>query len=91
MGVFYGMNDFEIREFDIQKFEYVIIVLFDKEYFLKGIYELSWESFIKYKCWYKRMRVWNLIIIKVFFFDSEIIFEKELKFLNQGVINKWLK
>ncbi|MCM3414581.1 hypothetical protein ACT3UT_14075 [Bacillus spizizenii ATCC 6633 = JCM 2499] len=81
-GVFYGMNDPEIREPDIQKFEYVIIVLFDKEYSLKGIYELSWESFIKHKRWHKRMRAWNLTITKALLSDSEIIFEKESKLLN---------
>ncbi|PKJ60851.1 hypothetical protein CW370_04410 [Bacillus sp. SN32] len=78
-GVFYGLNDPEVTDPDVQKFEYVIIVLFDKEYALKGIYELSWDSFIKHKRWHKRMRAWNLSITKSLIADSKVIHEKFVK------------
>jgi len=30
-------------------FEYLIVVMFDKDYQLKSIYELSWDIFLKYR------------------------------------------
>ncbi len=75
-GVFYGFNDPEREELDKQKFEYVILVSFNKDFTLNAIYELEWEGFIKYKRWHKRMRAWNLSITKDLINSSRIIYQK---------------
>lgn len=75
-GVFYGLNDPNSSTQDIQKFEYVIIVKFDKDYQLEGIYELSWDTFIKHKRWHSRMNAWNLSLTKNLISDSKIIYQK---------------
>ena len=75
-GVFYGLNDPDSSIQDIQKFEYVIIVKFDKDYQLEGIYELNWNTFIKYKRWHSRMNAWNLSLTKNLIYDSKIIYKK---------------
>lgn len=47
-----------------KKFEYVIIVLFDDNFKLKSILELSWDQFLQSKRWHKTMRGWNLSITR---------------------------
>ena len=61
-GVFYGLNDPESPENEAQKFEYVIVVLFDDNFKLKKILELPWDMFLRHKRWHKTMRGWNLSI-----------------------------
>lgn len=73
-GVFYGFQDPESQNEDLQKFEYVIIVLFNKDYTLKAIYELDWDTFIKHKRWHSRVRAWNLSINKNLVLDAKPIF-----------------
>lgn len=73
-GVFYGLEDPESEKENIQKFEYVIIVLFNKDFTLKSIYELDWKNFIKHKKWHSRMRAWNLSINKLLIQDSKPIY-----------------
>lgn len=73
-GVFYGLEDPESIEEDKQKFEYVIIVIFNKDFTLKSIYELDWKNFIKHKKWHSRMRAWNLSISKLLIQDSKPIY-----------------
>ena len=43
-------------------FEYLILVLFDKNYILKEIYELTWEQFIKLRVMKTPENKWNLPI-----------------------------
>lgn len=63
-GVFYGLEDPRSQEPDIPKFEYVIVVLFDSNFRLKRINELTWAQFLEYKRWHSRMRAWNLSITR---------------------------
>ena len=43
-------------------FEYLILVLFDKNYILKEIYELTWEQFRKLRVLKTPENKWNLPI-----------------------------
>lgn len=76
-GVFYGLHDIGTSLPERQKFEYVIIALFDVSLTLRRINELTWEDFLKYKKWNKRMRAWNLSITKELLENTKTIFSKE--------------
>jgi len=74
-GVFYGLPSNNSMEIPTQKFEFVIIVRFEKNYKIKGIYEISWEQFLKYKHWHSRMKAWNLFINREVIEASKRVFE----------------
>jgi hypothetical protein len=74
-GVFYGLPPTGSTEVVTQKFEYVIIVRFGTEYELKGIYELTWNQFLKFKRWHSRMNAWNLSLNREVIAASNKIFE----------------
>jgi len=76
-GVFYGLNHKDSSEEDVQKFEYVIIVIFDDDVSLKTILEMDWKTFIKHKRWHKTMNAWNLSISKKLINDCKIVYSKE--------------
>lgn len=61
-SAFWGLNPPNSKDIEQQKFEFVIVVMFDDSLSLKRINELTWEQFLKYKRWNSRMRVWNLPI-----------------------------
>ncbi len=61
-GTFWGMNPPDSGKKDLQKFEYVVIVVFDGDYDLSSILEISWEQFLKIKRWHSRMNAWNIPI-----------------------------
>ncbi len=73
-GVFYGLNDPDSPEVESQKFEFVIVVLFDNNFKLKKILEISWDLFIQHKRWHKTMRAWNLSITQKLVADSTSVF-----------------
>ena len=73
-SVFYGLNDIDSSELDTQKFEYVIIVLFNDEFKLQKILELPWVLFLKHKRWHKTMRGWNLSITKSLVESATVVF-----------------
>ena len=73
-GVFYHLPSPDSDEVPDRKFEYVIIVLFDGNYNLKRICELTWEQFLKHKRWHKTMRAYNLPINKTLLGESNTIF-----------------
>jgi hypothetical protein len=73
-GVFYGLPTPESNRDPEQKFEYVILVQFDKEYELKRIVELSWDQFLNFKRWHSRMQAYNLIISKSLIEKGHTIF-----------------
>ena len=75
-GVFYGLEPPNSSKPDKQVFEYVIIVKFDIDMELEGIYEINWETFIKHKHWHSRMQAWNLILSKKLIAESKIIYHK---------------
>ena len=72
-GVFYGLNEPDSGIPEIQKFEYVIVVVFNKDWTLNSIYELTWENFLKHKRWHSRMRAWNLSVNRAFLGDCNKI------------------
>jgi hypothetical protein len=45
-------------------FEYLILVIFDKDYVLREIYELTWKQFIKFRVIKTPENKWNLPITK---------------------------
>ena len=45
-----------------KKFEYLVIVLFDKDYILKEILELTWDQFKKFRRMKPPENKWNLLI-----------------------------
>ena len=61
-GVFYGLEPKGSTVADRQKFEYVILCIFDDDYLLKEIYEMDWDTFLANKRWHSRMNAWNLTI-----------------------------
>lgn len=76
-GVFYGLNEPESEEDEKVKFEYVIIVLFNKQFELQAIYEIDWKTFLKHRKWHSRMRAWNLSVNKDLINDAKKIFLKD--------------
>ena len=61
-GVFWGLEPLTSEKKDGQKFEYVVIVIFDKDYSLESIIEIDWDQFLKIKKWHSRMNAWNIPI-----------------------------
>jgi len=74
-GVFYGLNNPESKESNSQKFEFLIIVMFNNEFRLKKILEVPWEVFLKYKRWHSTMKAWNISITKNLMKDSNCLYE----------------
>lgn len=74
-GVFYGIGDQNENTLE-KKFEYVIIVVIDRNYKLKSMLELDWELFLKFRRWHKTMRAWNLSITKGLLVEAKIIFNQ---------------
>ena len=68
-GVFYG-----VQENEEKLFEYLIIVVMNKDYTLNKILELTWDNFMKHKHWHSRMKAWNLTLSKKLIKDSKIIY-----------------
>jgi len=82
-GVFYGLEPIGSKKKDTPIFEYVVICKLDKDCSLEGIYQLSWEMFLKHKKWHSRMNAWNLTLSKALKDDSTVIFE-----VNRGEDNE---
>ncbi|MFE0625224.1 hypothetical protein ACFW1J_27935 [Priestia aryabhattai] len=73
-GVFYGLNEPNSVEYDQQKFEFVIIVMFNENYKLQRVIELTWEQFLSNKRWHSRMRAWNLSITRRLLDEAKLIY-----------------
>lgn len=63
-GVFYGLEPPDSSAKDKQKFEYLIVCVFDDDYALKEIYEIDWALFLEHKKWHSRMKAWNITLTK---------------------------
>lgn len=74
-SVFYGAGNPEDKEPPEKKFEYVIIVQIGKNYMLKKMLELSWETFLKFRRWHKTMRAWNLSVTQELLKEAKIILD----------------
>ena len=70
-GVFASLP---IEKDDKVYFEYLVIVIFDKEYILKEIYELSWNQFEKYRRMKPPENKWNVPITKELKYNAKKIF-----------------
>ena len=57
-------------------FDYLIICILNDDYGLDMILELSWEDFMKYKNYNKRMNNYQITITQRLIRDVEIIYEK---------------
>ncbi|HFF3191728.1 TPA: hypothetical protein ACGCJB_005018 [Bacillus cereus] len=75
-GVFNGLNDPDFNMPQPQLFEYVVIVLFEKDMILKAIYELNWEAFVSLKKWNTSKRAYYLTVTNVLKRKSKIIYER---------------
>ena len=59
-GTFWGLESTGSEKKDAQRFEYVVIVILDKDYDLESIVEIDWDQFLKIKRWHSRMNAWNI-------------------------------
>lgn len=75
-GVIYGLQPYGSTENSIQLFEYVILCKLSETYELQGIYQLSWNNFLKHKKWHSKMAAWNIPISQKVISDSMVIYEK---------------
>jgi hypothetical protein len=78
-SVFYGLNPPDSTEPEQQKFEYVILVVFDANVRLKQINELTWEQFLQYKRWHSRMHAWNLSVSNEMLENTRIIYKADIE------------
>jgi hypothetical protein len=74
-SVFYGLGNSEDSNLPEKKFEFVIIVILDKNFQLKKMMELSWEQALKFRRWDSRIRAWNLCVTKELLATAKIIFQ----------------
>ena len=75
-SVFYGLNDSNSKEPETQKFEYVVLVLFNEDFELHQIVEITWLQFLKFKRWHKTLRGWNISVTKDLLAESKTVFKK---------------
>ena len=75
-GVIYGLQPYGSNEKNVQLFEYVILCKLSETYELQGIYQLSWDNFLKHKKWHSRMAAWNIPLSQKVISDSFVIYEK---------------
>lgn len=76
-GVFYGLPTKGSDEIPEKKFEFVIVVIFNDDYTVKRIVELTWMQFLKHKRWHSRMGAWNLPINKEVLKEGKTIYRGE--------------
>ncbi|WP_410495520.1 hypothetical protein QTL86_16760 [Cellulosilyticum sp. ST5] len=75
-SVFYGLEPPDSDKPDEKLFEYVVICLFDNDYGLKGIYELTWEQFQVHKRWHPTMQGWKLQLNRSLLADAKTIYKR---------------
>ena len=73
-GIFYNCGD-QGEQNPEKKFEYVVIVIIDKNFKCKKMVELTWEQFLKFRRWHKTMRAWNLNLTRELLGEAKIIFQ----------------
>ncbi len=76
-GVIYGLQPPESSVPDKPLFEYMVICKLDSDCGLEGIYQLSWDDFLKHKKWHSRMNAWNVTLTKAMKEDAVVIYEKD--------------
>ncbi|MCM3411887.1 hypothetical protein [Metabacillus litoralis] len=78
-GVFNGLNDVDCELPQKQKFEYVIIVVLNKDLSLKAIYELDWHNFLLLKKWNSSKKTWYLTITKEFKKKAKTLYDTDIQ------------
>lgn len=61
-GAIYGLEPPNSTVIDKPLFEYMVICKLDSDCSLEGIYQLSWDSFLKHKKWHSRINAWNVTV-----------------------------
>ena len=82
-SAFWGLNPPNTKDTEQQKFEYVLVVMFDDSMSLKRINELTWEQFLKYKRWNSRMGTWNLPITRDLLNNTRTVYPAEVRHKQQ--------
>ena len=60
-----------------KKFEFLVLVIFDKDYILQEIFELTWYQFLKYRKLKPPENKWNLPITNEVKLNAKIIFKNK--------------
>ena len=76
-SIFYGLNSPGSTEPDSQLFEYVILAIFNNDFTLSKIVELTWEQFIEHKKWHSTMSGWNITVTRKILKEGKIILDTE--------------
>jgi hypothetical protein len=74
-GAFYGLEPPESKKVNKPLFEFLVICKFGINYEVEGIYQLSWDEFLKYKKWNSHMQAWNIQLTQKVKQDSLVVFE----------------
>lgn len=74
-GVFYNCGDLGDKTKAEKRFEYVAIVVVDKDLRLKKILEITWKQFLELRKWHKTMKAWNIYLNKSLLKEAKIIYE----------------
>lgn len=72
-GVVYDLNEPGSTESESQKFEFMVVVQFSKNFELLRVIELDWDLFLQFKRWHKTMRGWNINITKDLLSQSNVL------------------
>ncbi len=64
------------EEKDKQLFEYLLLVLLNDEYELKGLYRFSWKKFWELKQWDKTMNAWYISKTQKALNEGECLYEE---------------
>ena len=67
----------ELIDNNHKTFDYLIICMLNDDYGLNMILELSWDDFIKYKKFNKRMNNYQVTITKKMIEDVRVVYEKK--------------
>lgn len=74
-GVFYGCGgrDDDVDSLD-RKFEFLVIVLLDKDMMLSRMIEITWNDFLRFRKWHSTMTAWNISVTSELLKIAKIIF-----------------
>lgn len=75
-GVIYGLQPPGSTIADKPLFEYMVICKLDSDCSLEGIYQITWDGFIKHRKWHSRMNAWNVAVTKSLRKDSFVVYQK---------------
>ena len=73
-GTFFGLPAPTSQEVIEPKFDFVIIVKFDRDYAVQTIAEITWDHFVEFRKWLPRMNAYNLPLTKKLLAKAKILF-----------------